>query len=297
MIQCNRLTLAAVLAASMSLAACETTSSSSTSSVSDTGAPAKSAQASGGDVKQVAVATPATSAASASGAATTAAATASAAADPFARPGFKSELDGSILWVLKDGQKKSDKSVTYIGQGPLRTNLRALDRETAIEYLAAKPGWTVNIDENILWVLKDGQKKSDKSVTYIGQGPLRTSLRALDRETAVEYLAAKPGWTVNIDENILWVLKDGQKKSDKSVTYIGQGPLRTSLRALDRETAIEYLAAKPGFNIHVEENVVWILQPGEKKSDKSVSRIGAGPLRTHLRALDGSIIDAYLRAQ
>lgn len=163
-------------------------------------------------------------------------------ASPFDKPGFITSVEDGRLWVLRPGQEKSNNSVTLIGQGPQGMSVRALDRETAVEYIANKPGFNVTYEDGRLWVLKPGQEKSNNNVTLIGQGPMGMSVRALDRETAVEYIASKPGFNVTYDNGRLWVLKPGQEKSNNNVTLIGQGPMGLSVRGLDRETLDEYLA-------------------------------------------------------
>ncbi len=217
-----------------------------------------------------------------------------AAQGPYDKPGFQVEVDDGRLWVLKPGQEKSGKHVTLIGAGPQGMTLRALDQDTALEYLAAKPGFEVEIQEGRLWVLKPGQEKSGKHVTLIGAGPQGMTLRALDQDTALEYLAAKPGFEVEVQEGRLWVLKPGQEKSGKHVTLIGAGPQNMTLRALDMDSALEYLAAKPGFNVEAQDGRVWVLRPGQEKSGKHVTKIGAGPQKATLRGLDIETLDAYL---
>jgi hypothetical protein len=157
-----------------------------------------------------------------------------------------------------------------------------------------KPGFQVEVDDGRLWVLKPEQEKSGKHVTLIGAGPQGMTLRALDRDTALEYLAAKPGFEVEVQEGRLWVLKPGQEKSGKHVTLIGAGPQNMTLRALDMDTALEYLAAKPGFNVEAQDGRVWVLRPGQEKSGKHVTKIGAGPQNATLRGVDVETLDAYL---
>ncbi|MFP4080812.1 MAG: hypothetical protein ACLFTM_09295, partial [Ectothiorhodospira sp.] len=169
------------------------------------------------------------------------------AEDWYEKSGFDVSLEDGRLWVLKPGEKKSGKHVTYIGAGPQGTTVKALEKETALEYLAAKPGFEVSVEDDRLWVLKPGEEKSGKHMTFIGAGPKGMTLKALENETALEYLAAKPGFEVSVEDGRLWVLKPGEKKSGKHVTFIGAGPKGMTLKALEKETALEYLAAKPGF--------------------------------------------------
>ena len=115
-----------------------------------------------------------------------------AVSGPYDKPGFQVEVDDGRLWVLKPGQEKSGKHVTLIGAGPQNMTLRALDMDTALEYLAAKPGFDVQAQDGRLWVLKPGQEKSGKHVAMIGAGPQKATLRGVDMDTLERYLAYRP---------------------------------------------------------------------------------------------------------
>ena len=225
---------------------------------------------------------------------TSASAEPTASTGPYDKAGFEVEVDDGRLWVLKPGEEKSGKHVTLIGAGPHGMTVRALERDTALEYIAAKPGFEVEVEDGRLWVLKPGQEKSGKHVTLIGAGPQGMTLRALDQVTALEYLAAKPGFDVEVEDGRLWALKAGQEKSGKHVTLIGAGPQNMTLRALDMDTALEYLAAKPGFDVQAEDGRLWILKPGQEKSGKHVAKIGAGPKNATLRGVDTETLETYL---
>jgi hypothetical protein len=130
------------------------------------------------------------SASTAAAAPVTAAAVAAVTSD-YNKPGFFTEVVDGRLWVLKAGEKRSDKHVTWIGAGPNGMTLKALKEETALHYLASKPGFEVEIIDGRVWVLKPGQKRSDKHVTRIGAGPRNTTVKAPDEATMNEYLAAR----------------------------------------------------------------------------------------------------------
>ena len=107
------------------------------------------------------------------------------------RAGFIVELDDGRLWVMREGQKKEEKCVTWIGAAPGGLTLRAPDAETALAYVASKPGFVVEVDDGRLWVMREGQKKEEKCVTRIGAGPRGVTVRAPDAETLNAYLAAR----------------------------------------------------------------------------------------------------------
>lgn len=210
--------------------------------------------------------------------------------------GLTTSVEDGRLWVLKAGEKKSDKHITLIGAGPGGMTIKADSKDTAIEYLAAKPGFNVSVEDGRVWVLKAGEKKSDKHITMIGAGPLGATLKAADKSSALEYLGSKPGFNVSVEDDRLWVLKDGEKKSDKHITMIGAGPQGVTLKAADRATALEYLAAKPGFVTKAdEEGRIWVFAEGAelKMSEKHITRVGAGPMGATLKAVDASVLDAY----
>ncbi|WP_238630366.1 hypothetical protein [Ectothiorhodospira lacustris] len=163
---------------------------------------------------------------------------------PFDRAGFRVEESDGRLWVLKPGQEKSSNHVALIGAGPQGMTVRAVDRDTALEYLAARPGFNVEVQDGRLWVLKPGQEKSGNHVALIGAGPHGMTLRALDRDTALEYLGTKPGFQAKAKDGRLWVLKPGQEKSGNHVARIGVGPLSSTVRAVDAETMEEYLSVQ-----------------------------------------------------
>ncbi len=161
----------------------------------------------------------------------------------YAKPGFVTEIEDGRLWVLRPGEQKSGKHVTLVGKGPAGMTIKAPEKETALEYLAAKPGFVTEIEDGRLWVLRPGEQKSGKHVTLVGKGPAGMTIKAPEKETALEYLAAKPGFVTEIEDGRLWVLRPGEQKSGKHVTLIGKGPAGMTVKALDRETAEAYLAA------------------------------------------------------
>jgi hypothetical protein len=63
-----------------------------------------------------------------------------AAGAPFAKPGFTTLLEDGRLWVLREGEQKSEKHVTRIAAGPLGepVTLKALSVETLDAYEAAQ---------------------------------------------------------------------------------------------------------------------------------------------------------------
>lgn len=211
----------------------------------------------------------------------------------FNKPGFIVEEEEGLLWVRKPGQEKSDKAVSMIGKGPGGKTVRALDRETAMAYIATRPGFKTEIEEGRLWVLKPGQEKSDKHITMVGKGPMGMTIKAVDRDTLIEYLAAKPGFNTMVEDGRIWVLNYGEKPNDKHVTFVAAGPVGMTVKANDRDLALAYFAAAEGFNTEVEDGRIWVLAPGEEKSDKHITRIKAGPRGMTVKGVSADTLNRY----
>lgn len=209
------------------------------------------------------------------------------------KPGFTTEVVDGRLWVYGPGESHSEKHITLIGAGPGGMTIKALDKQTGLSYLAAKNGFDTEIEDGRVWVLAPGQEMSEKHITIIGQGPYGMTIKAVDRDTALAYIAAKDGFQTEIEDGRIWVTTPGQEKSEKHITLVGAGPYRMTVKAIDRETALKYIATTPGFNIEIEDGRLWVLRPGEEKSEKHVTRVGAGPLNSTLKAIDRETLDAY----
>lgn len=111
---------------------------------------------------------------------------------------------------------------------------------------------------------------------------------------------SKPGFVTFEEEGRLWVLRPGEEKGEKHVTLVGAGPDGMTIKALSKTTALEYLATKEGFIALVdEEGRIWIFREGEptEMPEKHVTRIGAGPLMTTIKAVDREVLDAYMAAK
>ncbi|WP_158261113.1 MULTISPECIES: hypothetical protein [Pirellulaceae] len=92
---------------------------------------------------------------------------------------------------------------------------------------------------------------------------------------------------------------------EKHVTLPGAGPDRKTIKSDSRETAIHYLFAKPGYLTYFEDGRAWIFAEKtdaaahfrkEGLPEKHVTRIGAGPMRTTIKAPDAETIDLFLGA-
>jgi len=283
-----------------------------------------------------------------------------AASGPYDKPGFVTQVDEGRLWVYKKGEAtaKSDKHFTLIGAGPRGMTVKALEKETALAYVATKVGFEVEIEDGRIWVFRAGQphEKSDKHSTLIGAGPRGMTVKALDMDTARAYVNTPPrrqpasaiptapqqalltnskaangtlkekhqpiaavtppvrpeikesgtaqktvhkaGFITQIEDGRLWVFRTGQSttKSDKHITLIGAGPGGMTIKALEKETALAYVAAKAGFEVEIEDGRIWVFPAGQamEKSDKHATLIGAGPRGMTVKALDKQIALKYV---
>lgn len=122
----------------------------------------------------------------------------------------------------------------------------------------------------------------------------------------------RPGFVTKVIDGRLWILPlDSPSVPDlvagegpeKHVTLPGAGPDRKTLKTDSRETAILYLFSKPGFVTHFEEGRAWIFAKSTDAAahfakdglpEKHVTRIGAGPMRTTIKAPDADTIDKFL---
>lgn len=215
---------------------------------------------------------------------------------PYDKPGFKTEVEDGRLWVFRDGEEMSEKHISLIGAGPSGMTIRALSKETAQAYLVAKPGFNTEIEDGRLWVLKGDQQKGEKRISFIGAGPMGMTILAQNKDTVIEYLGTKEGFETFVKDGRLWVLKGDQKESEKHISLIGVGPMGCTIKAADKDTAMEYLTAVPGFNTEIKDGRLWVLRDGETESEKHITLIGAGPMGLTIKAVDRGTANAYLAA-
>lgn len=109
-------------------------------------------------------------------------------------------------------------------------------------------------------------------------------------------------WILPLDSPSIAGLLEGEGP-EKHVTLPGAGPDRKTIKTDSRETAIHYLFAKPGYVTYFEDGRAWIFAKHtdaaayfktEGLPEKHVTRIGAGPMRTTIKAPDAETIDKFL---
>ncbi|MDJ0973151.1 MAG: hypothetical protein QNJ98_01655 [Planctomycetota bacterium] len=128
----------------------------------------------------------------------------------------------------------------------------------------------------------------------------------------------RPGFAVYEEDGRLWVFKVNSKAHDtfrakgepaKSVTKIGVGPDRMSVRGADGDVIDSYVHAvkygKPGFAVFGEDGRLWVFKLGSEnltsyletgEPAKSVTKVGAGPDGKTLRGAESEVLDAYRKA-
>ncbi len=252
--------------------------------------------------------------------------------NPYVKPGFYVEEVEGRLWVFHLNSKalteyKEDgepaKSTTVIGMGPGGMTIRSDTKETVIEYLASKGGFYSKIIDDRLWILKNGSESLRQllelgepavSTTFVGKGPLRISVRSDSKETYIEYLASKKGFWTEVKDERLWILEKSSESHQsmvehgdiaKNITLIGKGPLNTSIRSDDKATVLKWAASVDGFHTYMREGRIWVFRPNSEheaeflkigEPAKSITKIGAGPLRATVRAAEEDVMQRYLRA-
>jgi hypothetical protein len=185
-----------------------------------------------------------------------------------ARPGFATKIVKEQLWVFRAGGKdwkeflehgEPAKQVTRPLAGPMGMTIRSSDSETIEEYLNAKAGFVTIVEDGRLWVFRPGSKELAeyrkagelaKQVVQPGAGPDGVTIKAPDKETIVEYLTARDGFTTVYDKDRLWVFRSGSdplwkfKKDGELAQHVvrpAAGPMGLTVKAPDGETLDWYL--------------------------------------------------------
>jgi len=125
----------------------------------------------------------------------------------------------------------------------------------------------------------------------------------------------KPGFVTSVVKGRLWVFRDGSKEL-AAFREAGKGPAvhtvrplagpdRMTLIAVDGETIVDYMVAKPGFHTVVKEGRLWVFAEGSealaafKASGKTPAvhstRVKAGPMGMTIIAPDLAVLDAYMQ--
>lgn len=253
-------------------------------------------------------------------------------AGPYARPGFVTVMDGDWLWVFRENSSELAafardgelaKHTTRIGVGPAGLTVKAPDTATVLEYLAAKPGFDTLVNEDRVWVFREGSQEFatvssggelSKHVTRVNAGPLEATLKAPDNDTLDEYITSKEGFVTRVVEGRLWVFHEGssdlrvfESKGElaKHVTHVGAGPSGMTIKAPNHETIVDYITKVDGFETFVNsEGRLWVFRQNSDelnhfyntgKPEKHVTLVGAGPLGLTIKAPDTETADAYVR--
>jgi hypothetical protein len=257
---------------------------------------------------------------------------AAAGEGPFAKEGFVTVLKNDRLWVFRqdsealavfETQGELARHTTQIGVGPAGMTVKAADKETILEYLAAKPGFVTRVEDGQVWVYRSAGREllavleggePTVAVTRENAGPMDATLIGPDEETLDEYIAWKPGFVTHVVDGRLWVFHGGSQALKtfaaegelvQHVTRVGAGPGGMTVKGPDRETIIDYVTALDGFETFVDsEGRLWVFRVGSRalesfyatgKPEKHITLVGAGPLGLTIKSPDRETADAYLR--
>lgn len=250
-------------------------------------------------------------------------------APQFGRPGYVTFVEDGRLWVFAENSKGLDdylahgepaKQVTWIGEGPNGMSLRSDSTDALLGYCASKSGYRVFVEDGRLWIFQDASEslaeflkhgEPAKSVTWIGEGFRRATLKSDSADTLLAYMAAKPGFRESIEDGRIWVFKAdtdeyarflAHGEPAKQVAWIGEGPRGATIKSTDSETLLQYLATKPGFEVFIEDGRLWVFREGSDELKqfkatgepaKQFAMVGAGPRGVTLKSTDRSTIVAY----
>jgi hypothetical protein len=184
------------------------------------------------------------------------------------RPGFATKVVNGQLWVFRTGSKdwkmfqeegEPAKQVTRPLAGPLGMTIRSTEGAIIDEYLTAKQGFITIVDDGRLWIFREGSKELAeyrkagelaKQVVQPGAGPGGITLRSPEKETIVEYLTAREGFTTVYDNDRLWVFRSSSpplwkyKQDGELAQHVirpAAGPMGLTVKAPDMETLDLYL--------------------------------------------------------
>lgn len=249
-------------------------------------------------------------------------------------PGYHVEFKDDVLWIFESGSEalvefqsfgEPAKNATMIGAGPNGVSIRSVDTETILGFLGWKPGFVTIGVEGRLWVFESGSDalaefrrsgEPAKLATVLGVGPRSTTVRSDSTDTINAWLAARPGFVTVGDEDRIWIFEAGSAglaefrrvgEPAKSVTMLGAGPGRRTLRSDDKAVLMRYLGALPGYEVHAdtEGDRLYVFASGSDgardylrhgEPAKSVTRIAAGPRGMTVISDDPAVLDRYLRA-
>lgn len=247
------------------------------------------------------------------------------------RDGYHVAADETVVWVFEMGGpgmiahlggQEPDASTTMVGAGPRGRSLRSDDPDTLLGYLAARPGFRSFGVDGRIWILREDDPAAEsfrldgppaEAVTLVGAGPRGRTLVASDRETLLEWMAARPGFTSVARDGRLWILEAGSetaagirdgREPAHSVSMPGAGPRGTTLRAENRETLLRWMGHRAGFAVFPEDGRLWVFDTGSEAADtfaadgepaRSITRIGAGPRGMSLRSDRPEVLDRYQR--
>lgn len=149
-------------------------------------------------------------------------------------------------------------------------------------------------------------------VTWPAAGPGGETLKALEEAVLLEWSATRPGFTARLVGEELWIVRgdgrgqealDDGRPGESAVRWEGAGPMGVDLVASDLEVLSSYLHGRPGFEVFLEEGVLWAYPAGSEaalahrigqRPKDSAEYPGAGPGGVTLRAPSREVALGYL---
>lgn len=166
-----------------------------------------------------------------------------------------------------------------------------------------RPGfqWASDEDGRLwVWAADEPAVFSEKHITLIGAAPGGQTLKCLDRDTAMAFLATKAGFRAELHDGRVYVWPAGTEGEmpEKHVTFIAQGALGATVKATDREVGVAYLTQASGYRTEIHDGRihVWAAGTEGEMPEKHVTRVGGGPLRMTVKATDTEVLEGYLAA-
>ena len=247
------------------------------------------------------------------------------------REGYHVAVDDTVIWVFEMGSQgmiahlggqEPSASTTMVGAGPRGRSLRSDDPDAILGYLAARPGFRSFGVEGRIWILRENDPAAEsfrldgppaEGVALVGAGPRGRTLMAAERETLLEWMTARSGFTSVSRDGRVWILEAGSpaaaairegREPAHSVSMPGAGPRGTTLRAENRETLLRWMGHRAGFDVFAEDGRLWVFDTGSEAAEAfaadgepalSITRIGAGPRGVSLRSDRPEVLDRYQR--
>jgi hypothetical protein len=172
-----------------------------------------------------------------------------------------------------------------------------------------------------VWVFRSGSEEESayradgppaSHVTWPAAGPAGETLKATDEAVLLEWSATRPGFAARCRDGAVWILQaespelgafDAGELPPDPARWKGAGPAGSDLLAGDLTLLSSYLHGREGFDVYLEDGVLWVYPAGDEASlahrlgerpEEAVTCPEAGPGGITLRAPDREVALGYL---